>query len=172
MTCGKCKKGELELAKIRRFPPAVAGIGYGLFIIGLLAALGVGGYLLKYGPSGGTSVSAIQAARQETVTKLKQIDEVTPAMIADFDDDGQISASSLDTLNPDARSEVDKILEEYRVATANVPADAMVGGSSGWSTWIGVLAACALVLLVGLWLTLRKDAWRCPSCGALTADEF
>lgn len=172
MTCGKCKKGELELIKVRRFPAGVANIGYGLATLALLAVLGVGGYLYRYGP-GGTVVSAIEVVKQDAVTKLKQIDGVTPAMITDFEDDGQIATASLDALNGDVRSEVDRVLEEYRAATINLPANAMITTSGGsWSWWIGILAGCVILLVFGLWLTLSKDAWRCPSCGTTTADDF
>jgi hypothetical protein len=172
MTCGKCKKGELELIKVRRFPAAVANIGYGLAALALLAVLGVSGYLYKYGP-GGTVTSASEVVKQDAVTKLRQIEGVTPAMITDFEEDGQIATASLDALNGDVRSEVDRVLEEYHAATVNLPANATVPGSGGsWATWIAILVACVILLIAGLWLTLSKDAWRCASCGATTVDDF
>ena len=163
MTCDKCKTGELQVIKRRRYSSPLVVIGYVLWILALAAALGMGGYQYK---SARSAAPATDAAKQNAIAKLRQIDAVTPAMIADFEGDGQISETSLSTLNPDDRADVEKIVSDYRSGALNTAGEAT--GAPGGVLYVAVYVLCGAVFIIGMALTLKKELLQCANCGEVS----
>lgn len=162
MTCDKCRTGELQTVRVRRYSPSLAVVGYVLSILALAAALAAGAHQYKSASAAPTD----DAPKQDAITKLRQIDAVTPAMIVDFQADGQISETSLSTLNPDDRSDVDQILSDYHRASL----DATGGGTntSGLFLYVVVYVLCGALFIIGVALTLKKEMLQCAACGAVS----
>ena len=163
-TCDKCKTGELQVIRVRRYSAPLVVVGCALAILALAGALAMGVYQYKAAQS---AAPGTDVAKQNAITKLRQIDAVTPAIIADFEGDGQISETSLSTLNPDDRAEVEKIVSDYRSGAL----DAGTGqgaGAPGGVLYVAVYVLCGAVLVIGVALTLKKDLLKCASCGEVS----
>jgi hypothetical protein len=163
MTCDKCKTGELQVIRVRRYSSPLVVVGYVLWIVALAAALAVGVSQYRSTQSAGP---ATDVAKQNAIAKLRQIDAVTPAMISDFEDDGQISETSLSTLNPDDRADVEKILSDYRTGALDT-AGGGTGGPGG-VVYVTIYVLCGAVFIIGVALTLKKELLQCAACGAVS----
>jgi hypothetical protein len=160
MTCDTCKTGEVRMIRVQRFSPRLVVVGHVLWILALVAALATGWYQYTSRSAAGT----IDLAKENAVSKLRQIDSVTPAMISDFEDDGEISETELSRLGPDDRAEVEKILSDYRTGAFDTGGAGT--GAAGWMLYVAVYVLCGAVLIIGVALTLRKELLRCSNCGA------
>jgi len=157
MTCDTCKTGEVRMIKVQRFSPRLVVVGHVLWILALVAALATGWYQYTSGSAAGT----IDLAKENAVSKLRQIDGVTPAIISDFEDDGEISETELSRLEPNERAEVEKILSDYRTGVF----DTGGAGAAGWILYVAIYVLCGAVLIIGVALTLKKELLRCDNCG-------
>jgi hypothetical protein len=160
MRCDTCKGEELTVIKVARYSKPLVAAGYVLWILAVLAAIGAGVYMTR---SDAAAEDPGARAVQNAVTKLEQINAVTPEMIKDFQDDGLISETSLSKLGSEDRTEVDKVLSDFRTG-------ALTGTASGqpvWVFWGMVFVVCGAVFIVGLAITLRKEKLKCAKCGAL-----
>jgi hypothetical protein len=165
MKCDACKAEGLLVIRVPRYPKPVVLTGHVLWVLALLAAIGTAVYAWR---SSATSDDPAARAMQNAVTKLEQINAVTPDMIKDFQDDGQISETSLSKLGPDDRVEVDKILSDYKTGALNGTASS----DQGWVLWALVFVICGAMFIVGVAMTLRKEKLKCPKCGAvIEVDE-
>lgn len=165
MKCDACKSEELLVIKVPRYPKPMVITGYVLWVLAVLAAAGTVVYMQRSGVFG-AGENPTDRARQDAVMKLQQINAVTPEMIKDFQDDGQISETSLSKLGPDDRADVDAILTEYRTGGFNSQA-----GGSGWLGWGMIFAVWLAVFGVGLAMTLRKEKLKCAKCGVVIEVE-
>jgi len=164
MKCDICKGEELLVIKVARYPKPVVVAGFLLWILAALAAAGAVAYLVR---SGGVTEDPGQRAVQNAVSKLQQINAVTPEMVKDFQDDGRISETSLSKLGPDDRAEVDQILSDFRTGALN----GTDSGQPGWILWAMVFVVCGALFTVGVAITLRKEKLRCAKCGAVIDVE-
>ena len=172
MTCEKCKAGEMQSTRIPRFSAGLTVIGYVLAFLALVGALATAGYLYRSGPAGAPPTTTTDRARANAATALRQVEGVTPELAADFEDDGVISETQLSNLTDDARGEVDKILTDYKSTIAATGSGGQsAAGRGGQLVW-GVYLLCAVLFVVGIRWTLKKDAWRCSNCGLVADDVF
>jgi len=162
MTCDTCKTGELQMIRVRRFSSPLVVVGYVLWTLALVAALATGWYQYASRSAAGTT----DLAKENAVSKLRQIDSVTPAMISDFEEDGQISETALSTLNPGDRAEVEKIMSDYHTGALDTAGGGT--GAPGRIPYVAGYVLCGALFIMGVALTLKKELWRCRNCGVLT----
>jgi hypothetical protein len=166
MQCEKCKTDELLQVKVPRYSFTLLVVGYIVSVVGLLAMAGTTWWAIQQrAASAQATPSVAEKAKQDAATTLRQIDGVTPEMIADFMDDGQISTTSLERLEPDTRAEVDQVLSDYRKAMQGGASEGATGRGDGeWPLW-AIDGVCLVVFIIGLVMALRKKVWRCGHCG-------
>ncbi len=165
MNCARCNSNQLEPRRIFRLSGCLVALGF--FLLAFSGAAVIGGVVLTVAGTAITGVAgaeAVDKARQEAATSLKQIPDLPPSVVRDFENDGTIENSNLDKLTPDQRRRVQEIQAQYVVTIGGAATAAGCIGCLGGLGVIVLFISSIPALIVGLLLILKKNVWQCMAC--------
>ena len=158
VVCEACGPSRLILMREPR-SPVLRVVGFTLWVDALLTLiLGVNSGALFVSTGSGITDEVMRGHRTDAAAALVHVTSIPRATIDAFERTGAFDDTVLMRLSPGERSRTDRILELYR---ARVESDA----ASGARRSIGIPIACLLLFGAGLFLTLKRDVWRCATCG-------
>ena len=158
VVCETCGPSRLILTREPR-SPVLRVVGFTLWADALLTLiLGLSSGALFFGAHGGVTAEAMPGHRADAAAALVHVTSIPRATIDAFERTGDFDETVLTRLSSGERTRTERILELYRAA---VESDA----ASGARRSIGVPIACLLLFGAGLFLTLKRDVWRCATCG-------
>jgi hypothetical protein len=156
--CETCGDGRLRVTREPR-SPVLRVVGFTLWADALVTLiLGMASGTLFVSGSGTATAEAIGRHRADATAALVQVVSIPRAAIDEFEQTGAFEETVLAHLPASERSRTDRILEAYSNAVESVTA-------SGARHSIGIPVACLLLFAAGLFLTLKRDVWRCSTCG-------
>jgi hypothetical protein len=159
--CETCDHGRVIRTREPR-SPVLRVVGFTLWADALLTLiLGMGPGPLFVSGTGNATAEAIRRHRSDATAALVQVTSIPRSTIDTFDETGTFDETVLAHLAAGERSRTDRILEIYRNAVDGEIA-------SGARRSIRIPAACLLLFAAGLFLTLKRDVWRCSTCGHVT----
>jgi hypothetical protein len=126
----------------------------------LTLILGMGSGALFVSGSGNAATETITRHRADATAALVHVTSIPRATIDSFEETGTFDDTVRAHLPAAERSRTDHILEVYRTA---VEAERATGARR----LIGIPVACLLLFMAGLFLTLKRDVWRCSTCGQM-----
>ena len=158
VVCETCGPARMILTREPR-SPVLRVVGFTLWVDALLTlTLGVSSGALFVSAGSGITDEVMRGHRTDAAAALVQVTSIPRATIDAFERTGAFDDTVLIRLSPGERSRTDRILELYR---AHVESDA----ASGARRSIGIPIACLFLFGAGLFLTLKRDVWRCATCG-------
>ena len=156
--CETCGPARMILTREPR-SPVLRVVGFTLWADALLTLiLGVSSGALFFGAGSGMTERAMQGHRADAAAALVHVSSIPRATIDTFERTGEFDEAVLTRLSSGERTRTDRILELYRAAMAS---DAAAGARRS----IGIPIACLVLFGAGLFLTLKRDVWRCATCG-------
>jgi hypothetical protein len=167
MTCDKCKTGEVQVVRIRRFSRAVVAMGAALWILALVGATGGTALFYAYRPPIVPPVDPAVRAKQAAMAKLREMDNLPPAIITSFEQTGEVSDDALERLKSDVQNDVELVISDYhhtvRTAPPPEPPRPWWANHLLWVMW----GACLGAFVAGVITRVRMEIERCAQCGAL-----
>lgn len=161
--CETCGPSRLVLSREPR-SPVLRVVGFTLWADALLTLiLGVSSGALFFSSGSGMTDAAMRGHRADAASALVHVTSIPRATIDAFERTGDFDETVLLQLSPGERTRTDRILELYRAAVESAAA-------SGARRSIGIPIACLLLFGAGLFLTLKRDVWRCATCGHTRRD--
>ena len=158
VACLTCGHGRMIMTREPR-SPVLRVVGFTLWVDALLTLiLGMGSGALFVSGSGNATGEAVRRHRTDATAALLHVTSIPRATIDAFEQTGTFDEAVLAHLSASERSRSDRILEIYRNAVESEMA-------SGARRSIGIPVACLLLFVAGLFLTLKRDVWRCSTCG-------
>lgn len=165
MNCARCNSTQLEPRRIFRLSGCLVALGF--FLLAYAGAAIMGGIVLTVAGTAITGVAgkeAMDKARQEGLTRLKQDPDLPPSVVRDFENDGVIDDSEMNKLTPDQRRRVQEIQAQYIVSAGGAAAAVGCVGCLGGLGVIVLFVSSIPALIVGLLLILKKSVWHCVAC--------
>lgn len=139
--------------------PVLRVVGFTLWADALLTLiLGVSSGALLFGAGSGVTDEVMRGHRTEAAAAFVHVTSIPRATIDAFEQTGVFDETVLTRLSPGERTRTGRILELYRAAVASAAA-------RGARRSIGIPLVCLLLFGAGLFLTLKRDVWRCATCG-------
>lgn len=164
--CEKCKAGTMQRDRVPRMSPALRFIGFTLWIPALaLVLLTTACGVLFAGAGASATAGTLDAAKKNAIAQLHQYD--APFGIVDeFDRTGTVQDASLEALHDEAtRAHVKAILQLYHATIAGGAIGATAATGIAGALIVGAYVVGIPLFIVGLLLTLKKNVWRCATCG-------
>jgi hypothetical protein len=154
--CDTCQPGRMVLTREPR-SPVLRVVGFTLWADALLTLiLGVGSGALFV--SAGRPGVGMSRHRADATAALVHVSSIPRSTIDAFEQTGTFDRTVLPGLSDVERSRTERILEVYDAAVA---AESVIDVRRS----IGIPIACLLLFVAGLYLTLKRDVWRCVICG-------
>jgi hypothetical protein len=154
--CDTCQPGRMVLTREPR-SPVLRVVGFTLWADALLTLiLGVGSGALFV--SAGRPGAGIDRHRADATAALIHVNSIPRRTIDAFEQSGLFDRAMLATLSDIERTRTERILDVYEGAVA---AETVIDARRS----IGIPIACLLLFAAGLFLTLKRDVWRCAVCG-------
>lgn len=164
--CEKCSHGEVGPAKTFRLSTTTAIIGYLLLIPGILLFC----YSLRVGAFGVTEQSSAQKQagielKKNTLAELEALQPPPDRIISKFEAIAYFEETEIAQLDPESRAKVNKIKEKYLTGLAGTVIGTGIIDLLGGGFKFAMLIAAILMMILGLFLSLRKKIWHCLTCG-------
>lgn len=166
IACEKCRQGNMHRARVPRMSPGLRFLGYVLWVPALLMLILAGGCGLLVGGAGtSATVETVTKSRNDAANQLLDIGSIPRERIEEFQKSGTFERNELQLIPASDRDRAERILDLHQASVAG----AGLGGAA--ATGIAGLGALAMFVMfiplfvVGLLLTLKKNVWKCPTCG-------
>ena len=166
ITCERCKQGTMHAERLPRMSSGPRALGYILCIGALLVlASSVAWGLLVGRSTTNAVVQGVEEAREDAANQLREFAMLPSAEVDNFLRTGKLTDAALAALRPEDRSRVDAILSSYTATVARTALGSTAATSTAGVVAAGLVTMSLVLFVVGVLLTLKKNVWRCSTCG-------
>ena len=165
MQCEKCHQAQMVQDRVSRMSGYLVAIGYFLLIPGMLLMLGgIGFTILGVGAGAESTPKVFEDITRKGVEKLNR-EGIDSAVIEEYKKGRGLSQTTMSAIPEEKRSKVAHLLQMDEaskagaaIGTASV---AVCGGAFTMMTFLIGLPS----FIIGFILILKRNVWRCPTCG-------
>lgn len=156
--------------KVLRFGGCLAALGWFLMLPSI-CAVAFAGFIAVTGTAATatTSSESLNKANAEAFSQLEKIDGLPSHVLADFKRDHRVATSTLASLPPEQRVEVEGILDHRAAAIAGGALGAGLFATMGTAFVLAIFGASVPVFIVGLLIAGKKKVLQCRECDAVIA---